>query len=267
VPASIAARYRQAPILLGARDALQLAGASAPVDSARSRPLGRCATRQLAARVERMPAGRRQTDRLGDLLRETAETRNGSTVRPPSEASLLADDTSSGRVGTPATRSCRSRVPQSSRPCDTLHAGRRDAATRHARDQPSRSNDRPPVKGTPSGAPAQGTHARTDALRGASGRARQRDLSRSWWTLNARLPRFGAVIVTRNSDATLRDSRGLRAGVVAGAGTQEWVLDLWEPLAPFGGRARQAAESAAACASELYGRVRRPMGHRQPGPR
>jgi hypothetical protein len=178
VPASITARYRQAPILLGARNAPHLAGASAPVGSARSRPLGRCLAWQLAARVKRTPQGRRQTDRLGTFHREASETREGSTVRPPSEASLLAEDTSSGRVGTPATRSCRSRVPQSSRPCCTLHAGRRDADTRHARDQPSRSDVRPPVTGNPSGAPAQGTHARTGAPRGASGRARLRDSSR-----------------------------------------------------------------------------------------
>jgi hypothetical protein len=35
-------------------------------------------------------------------------------------------------------------------------------------------------------------------------------------------------------DDTLRDSRGLRAGVVDGAGTQERGPDLWERLTPFG---------------------------------
>jgi hypothetical protein len=62
------------------------------------------------------------------------------------------------------------------------------------------------------------------------------------------------------SDVTLRDSHGLRVGVFAGAGTRERVLDLWERLAPFGERARQAAEFAAARASGLHERVRRPAG-------
>lgn len=100
--------------------------------------------------------------------------------------------------GPPATRSGRSRVPQSSRPCCTDPAGRRDALACHARDRLSRPDDRPPVSGAPSGEPTQETHALAGAPRGASARARHGDSSPSRWLLNACHSRFGATIANRD---------------------------------------------------------------------
>ena len=169
--------------------------------------------------------------------------------------------------GPPAIRSGRSRVPQSSRLCRTDPAGRRDAETRHARDQPSRPDDRPPrVTRSFGRAHAGDTRSSRRASRRV-GESTAEGLVPEPVTPNrtsTALRRGGcaACDVKQGSDDTLRDSHGLRAGVVAGAGTRERVLELWERLAPFGERARQAAESAAGCASGMHGRARRPCGPR-----
>ena len=222
-----------------------------------------CCTRRADARGSMTDGSTRPLPLVGpfgDTLPGNAEARRRHH-RPTNVRRRLACGRHCDRPGgPPATRSGRSRVPQSSRPCCTDPAGRRDALARHARDRPSRPDDRPPR--------VRHSFGRAHAGDTRPGRRASRRVSES--TARGLVPEPVApervpLALRRDhrepgSDVTLRDSYGLRAGVVAGAGTWERVLDLWERLAPFGERARQAAEFAADRASGLHERARRPVG-------